>query len=357
MTDALEDGMGAEAAGQLAYSLDRGIPPLADVRRPKPASQCDPVGMTTEHDDLLRTETTGGAFRVWSVLGHVLVGVRSTDGECAVCLNPSDRLGPYEILGEIGAGGMGEVYKARDTRLNRVVAVKVLLGSVDVGPELTRRFEREAQAVAALNHPNICTVYDIGDERGTPYFVMEYLAGETLAARLSRGGLPLQQALQHAVGIADALDKAHRAGVVHRDVKPSNIVLTDAGAKLLDFGLAKLVPAVPGRSAVETATAPSDLTRQGTILGTLQYMAPEQIEGLEADARTDIFAFGAVLYEMVTGTKAFSGKSQTSLMISILERDPVRCPRCSGSRRRSSTAWSPSAWRRRRGIDGRTPGT
>ena len=216
-------------------------------------------------------------------------------------LNPSDRLGPYEILAGIGAGGMGEVYKARDTRLQRVVAIKVLSGSADVGPELARRFEREAQAVAALNHPNICVIHDVGEESGTPYFVMEFLEGETLAARLSEGALPLGQALQYAVGIADALDKAHRAGVVHRDVKPSNIVLTRSGAKLLDFGLAKLAPPNPGRGAVETVTAQENLTQHGTILGTLQYMAPEQIEGLEAGARTDIFAFGAVLYEMVTG--------------------------------------------------------
>jgi Tol biopolymer transport system component len=218
---------------------------------------------------------------------------------------------------------MGEVYKARDTRLQRVVAIKVLSGSADVGPELTRRFEREAQAIAALNHPNICVVHDVGKEDGTPYFVMEYLEGETLAARLSRGALPLEQALQYAVGIADALDKAHRAGVVHRDVKPANIVLTRSGAKLLDFGLAKLAPSDPVRGAVETVTAGENLTRHGAILGTLQYMAPEQIEGLEADARTDIFAFGAVLYEMVTGTKAFSGTSQASLMVSILEHDPA----------------------------------
>jgi serine/threonine protein kinase len=220
------------------------------------------------------------------------------------------------------AGGMGEVYKARDTRLNRIVALKVLPASV-AGADLSRRFQREAQAVAALNHPNICVVHDVGQHAGVLYFVMEHLEGETLAARLSRGALPLQQALQYAVAIADALDKAHRAGVVHRDVKPSNIVLTASGPKLLDFGLAKLTPVFPGRSAVETMSAPMDLTSRGTILGTLQYMAPEQVEGLEADARTDIFAFGAVLYEMVTGMKAFTGKSQASLIVSILEHDPV----------------------------------
>jgi serine/threonine protein kinase len=165
-------------------------------------------------------------------------------------LSPSDKLGPYEILGEIGAGGMGEVYRARDTRLDRIVALKILPPGVG-DPDLTRRFEREARAVAVLNHPNICVVHDVGRDSGVSYFVMEYLEGETLAARLSRGALPIRQALQYAVAIADALDKAHRTGVVHRDVKPSNIVLTAGGPKLLDFGLAKLVPAVPGRGGVK----------------------------------------------------------------------------------------------------------
>jgi serine/threonine protein kinase len=238
-------------------------------------------------------------------------------------LTPSDRLGPYEILDRIGAGGMGEVYKARDTRLNRVVALKILPAGVADDADLGRRFQREAQTVAALNHPNICVVHDVGHDSGVSYFVMEYLEGETLAARLARGALPIQQALQHAIAIADALDRAHRAGIVHRDVKPSNIVLIARGPKLLDFGLAKVAPSFPGRGAVETMTAGADLTRQGTVLGTLQYMAPEQIEGLDADARTDIFAFGAVLYEMVTGAKAFIGRSQTSLMAAILEHDPT----------------------------------
>jgi serine/threonine protein kinase len=171
------------------------------------------------------------------------------------------RLGSYEIVGFIGAGGMGEVYKARDTRLNRVVAIKVLSGSTIISPELTRRFQREAHA--ALNHPNICVVHDVGEEGGSPYFVMEYLDAETLAARLSRGALPLQQALQYAVGIADALDKADRASGVHRDVKPANIVVTKAGVKLLDFGLAKLASTDPGHGVDATVTAASDLTAHG----------------------------------------------------------------------------------------------
>ena len=237
-------------------------------------------------------------------------------------LRPSDRLGPYEILGEIGAGGMGRVYRARDTRLNRLVAVKVLLGDIDLGPERSRRFEREARAIASLNHPHICAVHDVGVENGTPYLVMEYLEGETLAARLSRGPLPIREVLRHALEISDALDKAHRTGVVHRDVKPSNIAFTPAGAKLLDFGLAcEIDPAPADASAAVTLSASADLTQPGAVLGTLQYMAPEQVRGEEADTRTDIFAFGVVLYEMVTGAKAFNAKSSAGLMAAILEHE------------------------------------
>jgi serine/threonine protein kinase/Tol biopolymer transport system component len=235
-----------------------------------------------------------------------------------VPLNQSDRLGPYEILGQIGAGGMGEVYRARDTRLNRIVAIKVLPGGLEADPVLGRRFRREAEALATLNHPHICTVHDVGGE--PPYLVMEYLDGDTLDKRLSRGPLPVPEALEYAAALADALDTAHRAGVVHRDVKPSNIVLTEAGAKLLDFGLAR--PALPRHGEAGALTAAADLTEPGIVLGTLQYMAPEQIRGEDADARTDIFSFGAVLYEMVTGVKPFSGKNSFSLMASILEHDP-----------------------------------
>jgi len=238
-------------------------------------------------------------------------------------LRPSERIGPYEILGEVGAGGMGQVYRARDTRLNRVVAIKVLLPDIDPGFEQSRRFEREAQAIAALNHPHICAVHDVGNENGTPYLVMEYLEGETLAARLSRGPLPLSQALRCAAEISDALDKAHLAGVVHRDVKPSNIVFTPGGAKLLDFGIAKRM-AVAGIESSDTFTTSSHLTQHGAVVGTLQYMAPEQVRGEEADARTDIFAFGAVLYEMVSGVKAFKAQTPTDLMVAILEHEPPR---------------------------------
>ena len=240
-------------------------------------------------------------------------------------VGPGKSLGPYEILSAIGAGGMGEVYKATDTRLNRTVAVKVLPEHVAANPELKQRFEREAQAIAALKHPNICVIYDVGEESGTQYLVMEYLEGETLAARLEKGAIPLDQALKCATEISDALDKAHQQGMIHRDVKPGNIMLTKSGAKLLDFGLAKRNPirAIENKSELPTLNGESALTGRGTILGTLQYMSPEQIEGEEADARSDIFAFGAVLYEMVTGKKAFKGKSQASLMASILEHDPV----------------------------------
>ena len=230
-------------------------------------------------------------------------------------------LGPYEIVALIGAGGMGEVYRARDTRLDRTVAVKVLAAHVAEHPEFRKRFEREARAVSSLNHPHICTLHDIGHQDGVDFLVMEYLEGETLAARLSKGSLPLEQALRLVIQMADALAQAHRQGVFHRDLKPGNIMLTKAGAKLLDFGLAKVGVAGRGSGAGET-TLDADLTKKGSILGTFQYMAPEQLEGRETDSRTDIFAFGAVLYEMLAGRKAFEGRSQASLIAAILEHDP-----------------------------------
>jgi serine/threonine protein kinase len=236
-----------------------------------------------------------------------------------MALKPGATLGPYEILSLIGAGGMGEVYRARDTRLDRMVAIKIL-PSAD--PDLKMRFAREAKAIGALTHPHICTLYDVGHQNGTDYLVMEYLEGETLAARLQRGPLELGEALRHAIGIADALDKAHRAGVVHRDLKPGNIMLTRSGAKLLDFGVAKLRPAGAIAGTTATVTAFPALTGHGIIVGTLQYMAPEQLEGKEADARSDLFAFGAVLYEMVTGRKAFQGSSPASLIAAILSTEP-----------------------------------
>jgi Tol biopolymer transport system component/tRNA A-37 threonylcarbamoyl transferase component Bud32 len=248
-------------------------------------------------------------------------------------------LGPYEILTQLGAGGMGEVYKARDTRLDRIVAIKVLPAHLSEQPDSRERFEREARAVSALNHAHICTLYDVGRAPATSsgqadidFLVMEYLEGETLADRLAKGALPLDQAIALALQVADALDRAHRQGIVHRDLKPANVMLTKGSstqsgtpqAKLLDFGLAKLSAGPQGVGAVSmlpTAAPSANLTAQGTIVGTLQYMAPEQLEGLDADARTDIFAFGALVYEMVTGRKAFQGKSQPSLISAIMSAD------------------------------------
>jgi Tol biopolymer transport system component len=234
------------------------------------------------------------------------------------------RLGPYEILAPLGAGGMGEVYKARDTRLERTVAIKVLPQHLSSSPDVRQRFEREAKTISQLSHPHICALYDIGREGETEYLVMEYLEGETLAERLAKGPLPLDHTLRCGVEIADALDTAHRRGIVHRDLKPANVMLTKSGVKLLDFGLAKvLAPAVPAEGLTSAPTFAKDVTREGTILGTIPYMAPEQLEGKEADARTDIFAFGATLYEMATGQKAFSGSSQASLISAIMTADPA----------------------------------
>ncbi len=220
---------------------------------------------------------------------------------------------------------MGEVYRATDTRLDRTVAIKVLPEHLADRADLRERFEREAKAVSSLNHPHICTLHDIGEQDGIHYLVMEYVDGETLQQRLEKGRLPLDQALEYAIQIADALDKAHRQGVVHRDLKPGNIMITKSGTKLLDFGLAKLkgdAAEVSPLSQMPTQDAPAPLTAEGTILGTLQYMAPEQLEGKEADSRTDIFAFGTVVYEMVTAKKAFQGASQASLIGAILRDDP-----------------------------------
>jgi serine/threonine protein kinase len=234
-----------------------------------------------------------------------------------------EKLGPYQVLSSIGAGGMGEVYKARDTRLNRMVAIKVLPDQFANRSELRERFEREARTIASLNHPHICTLYDVGHQDGTDYLVLEYLEGETLAERLKKGPLPLEQVLQYAIEITDALDKAHRKGITHRDLKPGNIMLTKSGAKLLDFGLAKFQHEANAAEALsQRPTGLDSITGKGAIVGTLQYMAPEQIEGKPVDARTDIFAFGAVVYEMATGKRAFDGQSQASLIAKTLEVDP-----------------------------------
>jgi len=231
------------------------------------------------------------------------------------------KLGPYEIVSPLGAGGMGEVYRARDMRLGRDVAIKVLPSHLSSDPDLKARFEREAKAISALSHPHICHLYDIGSQDGTDYLVMELLEGETLADRLKRGPLPLKQALQYGIEIAEALEKAHAHGIVHRDLKPGNIMLTRSGAKLLDFGLAKPQD-VAAMASGSMATMSKPLTVEGTILGTFQYMAPEQLQGHDADARSDLFSLGAVLYEMMTGKLAFAGKSQISVMSAILEKEP-----------------------------------
>ena len=235
------------------------------------------------------------------------------------------KLGPYEILSPLGAGGMGEVYKARDTRLGRDVAIKVLPTHLSDNPDLKARFEREAKAISQLTHPHICTLYDVGSDAGVDFLVMELLEGQSLAERLDRGALPTDQVLKFGVEIADALDRAHRAGIVHRDLKPGNVMLTKSGVKLLDFGVAKIAAvekAPSDLSSLPTEMASRPLTEKGTVMGTFQYMAPEQLEGREADARSDIFAFGCVLYEMATGRKAFSGASQASLVTAIMSKEP-----------------------------------
>jgi eukaryotic-like serine/threonine-protein kinase len=241
-------------------------------------------------------------------------------------LDAGTRLGPYEVVAPLGAGGMGEVYRAKDTRLDRTVAIKVLPAHLADNPELRQRFEREARAVSSLNHPHICVLHDIGRQDGIDFLVMEYLEGETLAARLARGALPIEALLECARQIAQALAAAHRKGVSHRDLKPSNVMLTKTGAKLLDFGLAKVGPVAgpqgPGVSLSMLPTHALDITQKGTVLGTFQYMSPEQVQGKDADTRSDIFAFGAVLYEMATGRKAFEGKSPASVIGAIMDSEP-----------------------------------
>ena len=232
-------------------------------------------------------------------------------------MNVGDVLGPYRVLEKLGEGGMGEVYKARDTRLDRTVAIKVLPPEFSADPDRRARFEREAKAIAGLNHPHICVLHDVGNHDGSLFLVMEHLAGHTLAERLRKGPLPLEQALTIATEIADALAAAHKQGIVHRDLKPANVMLTRSGAKLLDFGLARLAEAPAGVGASAT------LSSVGTVVGTAPYMAPEQVEGRPTDARTDLFAFGAVLYEMLTGTRAFAGESRASVMAAILEHQPA----------------------------------
>jgi Tol biopolymer transport system component len=238
-------------------------------------------------------------------------------------LAPGHKLGPYEIASPLGAGGMGEVYRARDTRLGRDVAIKILPKEMSADPARKQRFEREAKAISSLNHPNICTLHDVGSQDGVDYLVMECVEGETLARRLEKGPLPLEQVLKIGQEIAGALDNAHRSGVVHRDLKPGNVMLMATGAKLLDFGLAKESSSLATAATLTAAIPASPVTQQGMIVGTFQYMSPEQIEGKELDRRSDIFSMGAVLYEMLTGNKAFEGKTQLSVASAILEKEPA----------------------------------
>src|ERR1700751_4775231 len=239
-----------------------------------------------------------------------------------MALAPGTRLGPYEILAPLGAGGMGEGYRAKETRLDRTVAVKILPAHLSNAPVRKQRFEREAKTISSLNHPHICVLYDVGHQDATDYLVMECVEGETVATRLEKGPLPLEQVLKYGAQIADALDKAHRSGVVHRHLKPGNIVLAATGAKLLDFGLAKPVSPLVSGMTLTADTPKVAMTEEGTIVGTFQYMSPEQVEGKELDGRSDIFSLGAVLYEMVTGHRAFEGKSQLSVARAILEKEP-----------------------------------
>jgi eukaryotic-like serine/threonine-protein kinase len=235
-------------------------------------------------------------------------------------------LGPYEIQSSLGAGGMGEVYRARDIRLDRCVAIKILPAHRSSNPEAKQRFDREARAISSLNHPNICTLHDVGHQNGIDYLVMEYLEGETLASRLMKGPLPTEHVLKYGIEICEGLEKAHKSGVIHRDLKPGNIMLTKSGTKLMDFGLAKsnvFVASAPA-AAGTTISLPQNqpLTDQGTIMGTFPYMSPEQVEGKEVGQRSDIFALGTVLFEMATGKRAFEGKTAASVIAAVLERNP-----------------------------------
>jgi len=294
-----------------------------------PASRAAFLNEATGSDDVLRrdVELLLARDNTPLVIDRPVLEAASAVLDAGAALNPGSQLGPYCIDEPLGEGGMGQVYRARDTRLNRTVAIKVLSPALAHDPQFRARFDREAHTVATLTHPNICTLYDIGHDGDVEFLVLEYLDGGTLAARLERGPLPFDLSLAFAIQIADALDAAHRHGIAHRDLKPGNIFLVRGGTatptvKLLDFGLAK--PAAPALVSIDASvalTTPPALTVQGTILGTFQYMAPEQLEGRDTDTRADIFAFGAVVHEMVTGRRAFEG-NQASLIAAIMHIDP-----------------------------------
>ena len=292
-----------------------------------------PIRFATEQSNMPYSDPLASQSGLLAVRARYAEGCRSYNDADSMALTSGTKLGPYEIQAPLGAGGMGEVYRASDTRLDRSVAIKVLASHLPSSPELKQRMEREARAISALNHPHICQLYDLGSQNGTEYLVMEFLEGETLAERLRRGPLPLNEVLRIGMDMSEALHAAHRQAIVHRDLKPGNVMLTRSGAKLMDFGLAKPLGVAAGTSsasppsfsATATMSSPnplSPLTSAGSIVGTVQYMSPEQIEGKEADARSDIFALGAVLYEMASGKRPFEGKSQISLASSILEKDP-----------------------------------
>jgi len=281
----------------------------------------------------------------------------------SMALTSGTRLGPYEILSPLGAGGMGEVYRAKDTRLDRTVAIKVLPSHLSSDPELKQRMEREAKAISALQHANICTLHDIGSQDGTNFLVMEYLEGQTLAEGLAKGPLPLDQVLKIGTEIAQALEKAHQQGIIHRDLKPANIMLTKAGAKLMDFGLAKpglakpevaiagraagpFTPSTPTMNMASLTAVASPLTQKGSVVGTFQYMAPELLQGAESDARSDLFSFGCVLYEMITGRRAFEGKSQLSVFSAFWKKILSRSLRPNPSFRHYLIAWCVPASRK-----------
>jgi hypothetical protein len=274
-----------------------------------------------EVESLLATHALADGF-----LSQSPIGAPDADEPPPLTLLPGTRLGPFEILTRLGTGGMGEVYKAQDTRLDRSVAIKVLAPDLAGEPHRRERFEREARLISMLTHPHICALYDVGTASiggsEMPYLVMELLTGETLASRLRRGPLPIDQALKCGTEIVDALAAAHALGIVHRDLKPGNIMLTASGVKLLDFGLARLRAASAPAGDAHAGLAAEPLTFEGSLIGTLPYMAPEQVRGEAVDARSDLFAFGAVMYEMLTGTRAFEGDSQAGLVAAILEREP-----------------------------------
>jgi len=270
-----------------------------------------------EAESLLAADPSGACFLDEPVMRQAAAILASPQDRSEYRFAPGLQLGPYVIEARLGAGGMGEVYRAKDQRLHRIVALKVLPQRLADTPGFRQRLEREAKAISSLNHPQICTLYDLGREGDVDYLVMEFLEGDTLAHRLKRGALPLAEALELAIQIASALAAAHAAGIVHRDLKPGNIMLTKSGAKLLDFGLAK------GQSIEQVAGNALPITTTGMLVGTVQYMSPEQIQGHPADTRSDLFAFGATLYEMLTGKRAFPGDSQLALVNAILEMDPV----------------------------------